>query len=515
MRYVKRSFSAISRALGHSYADGGKMNGERPVSQSPARHFGVTEFDAGGSHEENRYGGIPQGIAPDGSPNLVEEGEVKLGSILGKDNQYVLSNRIILDGEHAEEFGIPQSVVGETFASAFKMLTKGLKERGGSAEVKNEMAHLANAFMEAQDAMKAEQEARMAASVMNSLPPETKERMAQEAAQAMQQQQQQTQIAAQQDGVAQQGVPPETMGGGAPQQAFPPEAMGGDNAMEPTDMAGGVMPPEAMGGEPIMANGQPMMARGGRINKFLKGGNMRNMFNGIFTHRFEKGGLMSNRNASPSEYAQNSRYAQRKENTKSTDKLARDAKANESRNREPNRYVSPSEHAQNSKYAQRNENTKSIDDLAREVIRGKLGYGKQRREILGDKYDAVQKRVNELLSKNRNSSKPKRDEPLRQEPPKGYDEPIQPKKAEALPVKDLRLPYSQDEQQNDMDMSLMDEEEGPMYKSLLRKLRKDLELDRLRPSGERGASRDVVPGSEEMDEILRMQGMTKRYYDGL
>lgn len=473
MRYGKRSFSAISRALGHSYADGGKMNGERPVSQSPARHFGVTEFDAGGSHEENRYGGIPQGIAPDGSPNLVEEGEVKLGSILGKDNQYVLSNRIILDGEHAEEFGIPQSVVGETFASAFKMLTKGLKERGGSAEVKNEMAHLANAFMEAQDAMKAEQEARMAASVMNSLSPETKERMAQEAAQAMQQQQQQTQIAAQQGGVAQQGVPPEIMGGGAPQQAVPPEAMGGDQAMATPGMAGGVMPPEAMGGEPIMANGQPMMARGGRINKFSKGGNMRNMFNGIFTHRFEKGGRMSNRNASPSEYAQNS------------------------------------------KYAQRNENTKSIDDLAREVIRGKLGYGKQRREILGDKYDAVQKRVNELLSKNRNSSKPKRDEPLRQEPPKGYDEPIQSKKAEALPVKELRLPYSQDEQQNDSGMSLMDEEEGPMYKSLLRKLRKDLELDKIRPAGERGASRDVVPGSEEMDEILRMQGMTKRYYDGL
>ena len=515
MNYGKRSFSAISRALGHRYADGGKMNRERPVSQSPARHFGVTEFDAGGSHEENRYGGIPQGIAPDGSPNLVEEGEVKLGSILGKDNQYVLSNRIILDGEHAEEFGIPQSVVGETFASAFKMLTKGLKERGGSAEVKNEMAHLANAFMEAQDAMKAEQEARMAASVMNSLPPETKERMAQEAAQAMQQQQQQTQIAAQQGGVVQQGVPPETMGGGAPQQAIPPEAMGGDQAMAPPDMAGGVMPHEAMGGEPMMANGQPMMARGGLINKFSKGGNMRNMFNGIFTHRFDKGGRMSNRNASPSEYAQNSRYTQRKENTKSTDKLARDAKANESRNREPNRYVSPSEHAQNNKYAQRNENTKSIDDLAREVIRGKLGYGKQRREILGDKYDAVQKRVNELLSKNRNISKPKRDESLRQEPPKGYDEPIQSKKSEALPVKDLRIPYSQDEQQKDRNMSLMDEEEGTMYKSLLRKLRKDLELDRLRPAGERGASRDVVPGSEEMDEILRMQGMTKRYYDGL
>ena len=162
----------------------------------------------------------------------------------------------------------------------------------------------------------------------------------------MQQQQQQTQIAAQQDGVAQQEVPPETMGVGAPQQAVPPEAMGGDQSVAQPDMAGGVMPPEAMGGEQMMANGQPMMSRGGRINKCSKGGNMRNMFNGIFTNRFDKGGRMSNRNASPSEYAQNSRYAQRKENTKSTDKPARDAKANESRNREPNRYVSPSEQAQ-------------------------------------------------------------------------------------------------------------------------------------------------------------------------
>ena len=41
--------------------------------------------------------------------------------------------------------------------------------------------------------------------------------------------------------------------------------------------------------------------------------------------------------------------------------------------------------------------TKSVDELAREVIQGKHGNGAARRKSLGDQYDAVQKRVNELL----------------------------------------------------------------------------------------------------------------------
>lgn len=41
---------------------------------------------------------------------------------------------------------------------------------------------------------------------------------------------------------------------------------------------------------------------------------------------------------------------------------------------------------------------KSIDQLANEVIAGKHGYGDARKKSLGNQYDAVQKRVNELLS---------------------------------------------------------------------------------------------------------------------
>ena len=48
---------------------------------------------------------------------------------------------------------------------------------------------------------------------------------------------------------------------------------------------------------------------------------------------------------------------------------------------------------------------KSIDELARDVINGKYGNGAERKEKLGDLYDAVQDRVNELL-KPKTESKP-------------------------------------------------------------------------------------------------------------
>jgi peptidoglycan L-alanyl-D-glutamate endopeptidase CwlK len=44
---------------------------------------------------------------------------------------------------------------------------------------------------------------------------------------------------------------------------------------------------------------------------------------------------------------------------------------------------------------------KTIDKLAQEVIDGKLGSGDARKKALGSKYDAVQKRVSELLKKSK------------------------------------------------------------------------------------------------------------------
>lgn len=53
----------------------------------------LNEYNNGGTHEENPYGGIPQGIGYNGKPNTVEEGETsfKFGN-----NKYIFSNRLKL-----------------------------------------------------------------------------------------------------------------------------------------------------------------------------------------------------------------------------------------------------------------------------------------------------------------------------------------------------------------------------------------------------------------------------------
>lgn len=41
--------------------------------------------------------------------------------------------------------------------------------------------------------------------------------------------------------------------------------------------------------------------------------------------------------------------------------------------------------------------TQTIDDIAKDVIAGKYGTGEQRKQLLGNRYAEIQKRVNEIL----------------------------------------------------------------------------------------------------------------------
>lgn len=81
-----------------------------------------TEFNTGGTHEESPLGGIPMGIAEDGQPNLVEEGETKY-------KDYVFSDRLGLDDIMLEGSGLPKHLKGKTFSDASKELAKESKER--------------------------------------------------------------------------------------------------------------------------------------------------------------------------------------------------------------------------------------------------------------------------------------------------------------------------------------------------------------------------------------------------
>lgn len=80
---------------------------------------GLTWFNNGGSHEENPYDGIPQGIAPDGKPNLVEQGEVKY-------NDYIFSDRLTVPEDIQNKYKVKDNT---TFAKAVKKLSKESEER--------------------------------------------------------------------------------------------------------------------------------------------------------------------------------------------------------------------------------------------------------------------------------------------------------------------------------------------------------------------------------------------------
>lgn len=82
---------------------------------------GVIQVNNGGLHEQNPMEGVPMGIAPDGLPNLVEEGEVIF-------NDYVFSNRLKPKKETLRASGL-KGYKNKTFAQIAKDLQKESEER--------------------------------------------------------------------------------------------------------------------------------------------------------------------------------------------------------------------------------------------------------------------------------------------------------------------------------------------------------------------------------------------------
>ena len=78
----------------------------------------LTYINNGGTHEQNPIEGVPMGVAPDGTPNLVEEGEIIW-------NDYVFSNRLKLPKRLLDKYKLGGKL---TFAEAVDALTKQSKE---------------------------------------------------------------------------------------------------------------------------------------------------------------------------------------------------------------------------------------------------------------------------------------------------------------------------------------------------------------------------------------------------
>ena len=98
-------------ARGWSHADGGFLD----------TNFsnGINIIGNGGTHEQNKLGGVQMGVDYNGIPNVVEEGEVVW-------NDYVFSNRLKVPKDMREKYKLYKDI---TFAEAAKKLQKESEER--------------------------------------------------------------------------------------------------------------------------------------------------------------------------------------------------------------------------------------------------------------------------------------------------------------------------------------------------------------------------------------------------
>lgn len=217
------------------YAFGGDM-------QAHGGDFGtgLSHVNAGGSHEENPYDGVQMGVDPEGTPNLVEEGEVIF-------NDYVYSRRILLDEETKKKFHFPKKK-DLTFADAAKKLEKEISERPNDPISKAGFKAQMEILAEEQERQKQEMEAQRAEEAFNALSDEEKVAVMQEAA-AREEQAAQEQVTAEEQAMA--------------QQASPEEAGMMEGSGENTTEMQGEVPADAAVAEGAVE--QPMMAYGGNL----------------------------------------------------------------------------------------------------------------------------------------------------------------------------------------------------------------------------------------------------------
>lgn len=111
----RATFAANARKWHHAF--GGDL-----LTHGAEWDNGLKIIGNGGTHEENPMEGVPMGMDAEGTPNLVEQGEVIF-------NDYVFSNRMFADGGLLESFNLPKSYDGYSFAAIAEKLGEESKER--------------------------------------------------------------------------------------------------------------------------------------------------------------------------------------------------------------------------------------------------------------------------------------------------------------------------------------------------------------------------------------------------
>ena len=156
----RATFAANARKWHHAlggylYDEGGNLYTSVPNIGQHGGDFsnGVTIIGNGGTHEENPMEGVPMGIAPDGTPNLVEQGEVKF-------NDYVFSNRLFATGGLLAAHNLPTSYADHSFADIAEKLSRESSERPNDPISKRGLMSAMTRLQQAQEQLRAEEQNR-------------------------------------------------------------------------------------------------------------------------------------------------------------------------------------------------------------------------------------------------------------------------------------------------------------------------------------------------------------------
>ena len=156
----RATFAANARKWKHAcggylYDEGGNLYTPIPNVGQHGANFsnGVTIIGNGGTHEENPMEGVPMGIAPDGTPNLVEQGEVKF-------NDYVFSNRLFATGGLLAAHNLPATYANHSFADIAERLSRESSERPNDPISKRGLLNSMTRLQQAQEQLRAEEQSR-------------------------------------------------------------------------------------------------------------------------------------------------------------------------------------------------------------------------------------------------------------------------------------------------------------------------------------------------------------------
>lgn len=192
---------------------------------------GMKHINTGDTHENNPYEGVPMGVDPQGTPNLVEEGETIY-------NDYVFSDRLkvpkqkIKKGQtkFTQEEKVLHKYEGKTYADAAKKAEKdsGVDERPNDNIAKRGFETILEILAQSQEQQRAEedkekmqQQLEALQEYLNSLPSEEREQIIQQIQQQLTGQEVPQQEIPQQ--VQQQGIPQDQQQMMQQQQQLSPE----------------------------------------------------------------------------------------------------------------------------------------------------------------------------------------------------------------------------------------------------------------------------------------------------